>query len=286
MVDDQFERIGINLSPETPAPPAMSASGITRRDDGPVAVLVIDRPQVRNAIDTATMAALEAAVRGIAVEPEVRVIVITGAGDVAFSAGGDMREMQGMTPLGADQVMAVWQTGLDAIERSPKPVIAAVNGFAYGGGTELALACHIRVASSTARFGQTEIAHDHIPGGGGTQRLPRIIPLGLAYEHLLLGDPIPAEQALAWGLVNHVWAPSALMDETLALARRIAARAPVAVRYTLDAVREGLAMPLSGGLRLERALASLVLESGAAHDGFEAFFGRRGGSRRDDQTGD
>jgi enoyl-CoA hydratase len=176
--------------------------------------------------------------------------------------------------------MGHWQDTLERIERSPKPVIAAINGYAYGGGTELAMACHLRVASEDAKLGQPEIALDHIPGGGGTQRLPRLVPIGIAYEYLLTGEPIPAVDAHRIGLVNHVWAKAELMPNTLALASRIAQRGPVAVRYTLEAVREGLNAPLSVGLRLERALAGLVLESDEARAGLEAFLSKRRRAQR------
>ena len=135
------------------------------------------------------------------------------------------------------------------------------------------MACHIRVCASDARFAQTEIALDHLPGGGGTQRLPRLVPLGIAYEHLLLGTPIDAAQAHRIGLVNHVWPVRDLQRKALDLATRIAARGPTAVRYTMEAVRTGLQGPLEAGMRLERAFASLVNESPEARAGMEQFFG-------------
>ena len=227
------------------------------------------------------MRLIEDAIRDLGRDDGTRVIVLTGAGDVAFSAGGDMKEMQSFSALSGDQLMEVWQTGLEAIENSPKPVICAINGFAYGGGTEIAMACHIRVAVEGARLGQTEIALDHLPGGGGTQRLPRLVPLGFAYEHLLTGEPIEAEDAHRVGLVNHVWPRDEFADRTKDLAGRIAARGQVAVRYTLEAIREGLKGPLSTGIRLERALASIVLGSDDAQTGLEDFFtkGRRAGPK-------
>jgi enoyl-CoA hydratase len=258
----------------------MTEATIVREDHEHVSVLIINRPHVRNALDTTTMRKLGKMIEEIKCDNKVRVVVITGAGDVAFSAGGDIAEMSTFSPLKADVLMRHWQETLERIERSPKPVIAAINGYAYGGGTELAMACHLRVASEDAKFGQPEIALDHIPGGGGTQRLPRIVPLGIAYEYLLTGEPIPAAQAHRIGLVNHVWPKADLMSKTLALASRIAERGPVAVRYTLEAVREGLNAPLSVGLRLERALAGLVLESDEARAGLEAFLSKRRRAQR------
>lgn len=253
----------------------MIAETVRRYDRGAVATLQIERPEVRNAIDTATMLLLGKLTRVAIEDPVVRVIVIRGAGDKAFSAGGDMNEMINFTPLRSDQGMASWQDTLAIIERSPKPVIAAIRGFALGGGTELAMACHVRVASDDAKLGQPEIALDHLPGAGGTQRLPRLIPLGIAYEHLLTGDPIPVAEAHRLGLVNHVW-PAAQFDERVAeFAERIAERAPVAVRATMEAIWEARSAPLDSGLRTERALASLVLESPEARKGLDDFINKK-----------
>ncbi|HJQ57795.1 MAG TPA: enoyl-CoA hydratase/isomerase family protein [Vineibacter sp.] len=250
----------------------MARSPIVRKDRGAVAVLTLNRPAKRNAITTAMMWTLGDHIRRLQREPRVRAILLTGAGP-HFSAGGDMQEMLGMDTLATDDKMVAWQENLEVIERSLKPVIAAVHGAAFGGGTELAMACHIRICADDARFAQTEIALDHLPGGGGTQRLPRLIPLGLAYEHLLLGTPIDAATALRIGLVNHVSPRDRLMDDALDLAGRIAARGPVAIRYTMEAVRSGLMAPLEVGMRLERAFAALVNESAEARAGMRQFFG-------------
>jgi enoyl-CoA hydratase len=257
----------------------MTEPTVLRTDHGPVRFLTLNRPRVRNAIDIATMRLMHEEVARASDNDSVRAIVINGKGGVAFSAGGDMAEMIGFSPLSADTLMHVWQKALECIARSPKPVIAAVEGFAYGGGTELALACHFRVASDDARFGQTEIALDHLPGGGGTQRLPRLVPLGFAYEHLMLGDPISAQEAWRVGLVNHVWPKSEFLDRTLALAQRIAQRSPTAIRFTLEAIREGLNGSLDVGLRLERAMAGLVLESAEARKGLEEFLEKKRGAK-------
>ena len=247
-------------------------------EDG-IATLRINRPEVHNAVDLETMGLIESTMRSMRGDDRVRVIVLTGAGDAAFSSGGDMKEMQSFSAMTGDRLMEAWQAGLDAIETSPKPVICAINGLAYGGGTEIAMACHIRVAVEGASLGQTEIALDHLPGAGGTQRLPRLVPLGFAYEHLLTGEPIDAADAHRVGLVNHVWTRETFAERTVDLARRIAARSPDAVRYTLDAVREGLKSPLSVGLRLERALASMVIEGADARRGLDDFFAKRRNAR-------
>lgn len=237
-----------------------------------MAILWLDRAEKRNAITTAMMWMLGDLVRQCQRDPACRVILLAGKGP-HFSAGGDMQEMLGHDVLQTDDVMVAWQENLEVIERSIKPVIVAVQGAAYGGGTELAMACHIRVCAADARFAQTEIALDHLPGGGGTQRLPRLVPLGIAYEHLLLGTPIEAREAHRIGLVNHVWPVRELERKALDLATRIAARGPTAVRYTMEAVRTGLQGPLESGMRLERAFASLVNESPEARAGMEQFFG-------------
>jgi enoyl-CoA hydratase len=253
----------------------MSEPTILRRDHGRVAVVTVNRPAVLNALDIPTIRLLSREIAAIGEDPSVRVVVLTGAGDRAFSAGGDIAEMATMAGLATDHVMAAWQATLETIGRSPKPVIAAINGYAYGGGTEVAMACHIRVASADARLGQPEILLDHIPGAGGTQRLPRLVPLGLAYEYLLTGDAIPAAEAHRIGLVNHVWPTTELMVRSLELAERIAERSPTAVRLTMEAIRDGLAGSLETGLRLERALASLVLESEEARTGLQSFLAKR-----------
>ncbi|MFZ5780025.1 MAG: enoyl-CoA hydratase/isomerase family protein [Pseudomonadota bacterium] len=256
--------------------PAAIRSQILRENRGPVAILWLNRAGKRNAITTAMMWRLGGLLAECLADRRVRVVVIAGKGP-HFSAGGDMHEMRGMDVLETDDRMVAWQSNLECIERSTKPVIAAVHGAAFGGGTELAMACHIRVCSESARFAQTEIALDHLPGGGGTQRLPRLVPLSFAYEHLLLGEPIVAEEAWRIGLVNHVWPDTELVDRAVDLACRIARRGPVAVRYTMEAVRLGLQGPLDSGMRLERAMAALVNESPEAREGMRAFFesGRR-----------
>jgi len=259
----------------------MTEETILRRDEGAIAVLTLNKPHMHNAMDTGMIRRLGEMVAAIASEPAIRVIVIAGAGDRAFSAGGDLDEMLTYDALRGDIVMESWQWSLERIERSPKPVIAAIQGYAYGGGTELAMACHLRVARADAKLGQTEIALDHLPGGGGTQRLPRLVPIGLAMEYLLTGDAIPAEEAWRLGLVNHVWSMESFWQETMALAGRIAERSPTAVRYTLECVREGLRGPPENGQRLERALACLVMESEEARAGIAAFKERR---RRPNRT--
>jgi enoyl-CoA hydratase len=240
-----------------------------------LAILQIERPEIRNAIDINTMRLLGHLMRQVVDDPQVRVVIIRGAGERAFSSGGDMNEMAQFSPLASDQAMVAWQDTLGIIERAPKPVIAAIRGFALGGGTELAMACHIRLASDDAVLGQPEIALDHLPGGGGTQRLPRLIPLSMAYEYLLTGEQILAADALRLGLVNHVWPAAEFDDRVHQFASRIASRAPVAVRATLEAIWQARNAPLESGLRFERALASLILESADARRGLTEFLNKK-----------
>src|SRR5687768_4302711 len=192
---------------------------------GAVDVLTINRPDKRNALNGALRCSLLGALDAAARDTTVRVVVLTGAGDKAFVAGADIAEFEGRTPV--DQFRVMKQPSIfDAVERISKPVIAAINGFCLGGGMELALACDIRIASTSARFGQPEVNLGIIPGGGGTQRLPRIVGLGAACRMILTGDLIDAAEAFRLRLVEEVTAPDALMPRAIAIAETIAAKSP------------------------------------------------------------
>jgi len=252
----------------------MTADTLLQTHQGGVATLTINRPERRNAIDLPTIQAIDRALRAAIAADDVRVIVITGSGEVAFCAGSDMDEMERHTPLSFDLEMEAWTVALDAIESSPKPVIAAINGFALGGGNELALACHLRVAADHARFGQPEILLGHIPGCGGTQRLPRLLPRGVALELMLFGDALSVADAQRYGLVNQVWPKAEFAEKAQAYAARLAQGSPTALRYILESVRSG-EPPLGPGLRVERALCSVVLETRESKDGIAAYFEKR-----------
>src|SRR4051812_14633297 len=211
--------------------------------DAAVAILTINRPAVLNALNTATLAELRQAFDGLERDAEVRAIVLTGAGTKAFVAGADINELAVQSPTSGREHAAAGQQVLDAIERTAKPVIAAINGYALGGGCELAMACTLRIAADTARLGQPEINLGLIPGYAGTQRLARLVGRGRALELLLTGDPVSAQEAHRLGLVNRVVPAADLLKEATALATAIAAKAPIAIRYILDAVRQGLDMP-------------------------------------------
>ena len=241
---------------------------------GPVSVLTINRPDKRNALNGQLRCALLGALDAAARDSTVRVVVLTGAGDKAFVAGADIAEFEGRSPV--DQFRVMKQPSVyDALERLSKPVIAAINGFCLGGGMELALACDIRIASSSARFGQPEVNLGIIPGGGGTQRLPRVVGLGAACRMILTGDLIDAAEALRLRLVEEVVAADALLDRAVAIGDTIAAKSPVAVSAAKEATRAALSLPLDEGLKLERALFQLCFASDDKVEGVRAFLEKR-----------
>lgn len=248
---------------------------VTVEDRQGVRWVTINRPDKLNALNRQVLAALGAAMAAAVETREVRAVVITGAGEKAFVAGADIAEFEGLSTAQAQQLARRGQRLYDAIERCPKPVIAAVNGFALGGGCELAMACHLRVASSNARFGQPEVKLGLIPGYGGTQRLPRLVGRGRALQLLLTGGMIDAATALAWGLVNRVVEPAQLGETVQALAAEILAVSPGAVRRCLDAVAAGLDSPMERALEVEAALFGLCFGSPDAREGTEAFLAKR-----------
>lgn len=244
-------------------------------DRGSVRWLTINRPDKLNALNSQVLSALEEAVGAALKEASVRALVITGAGPKAFVAGADIAEFQGLSPAQAQALAARGQKLFTALEEAPKPVLAAVNGFALGGGMELAMACHLRVASETAKFGQPEVKLGLIPGYGGTQRLPRLVGRGRALELLLTGKMIDAKTALAWGLVNQVVPPEELESATQKLAEEILAVAPTAVSWCLKAVTEGQDLTLASGLELEAALFGLCASTEDFREGVSAFLEKR-----------
>ncbi|WP_027718115.1 enoyl-CoA hydratase-related protein [Desulfovirgula thermocuniculi] len=253
----------------------MSWNNILVEKDGHTAVLTVNRPQVLNALNAETLLEIDKAVDELAADPAVRVIIITGAGEKAFVAGADIAFMSKLTPLEARDFARLGQRVLGKIENLPKPVIAAVNGYALGGGCELAMACDIRVASEKAKFGQPEVNLGLIAGFGGTQRLTRLVNPGIAKEILFTGDMIDAETARRIGLVNHVVPAEELMAFCKSLASRIASRGPVAVRLTKEAVNEGLEMDLEKALAHEADLFGLVFATSDREEGISAFLAKR-----------
>ncbi|MDQ0285875.1 enoyl-CoA hydratase [Desulfofundulus luciae] len=253
----------------------MSWNNILVEKDGPVAILTINRPQVLNALNAETLTEIDGAIEELGADPAVRVIIITGAGEKAFVAGADIAFMSKLTPLEAKDFARLGQKVLSKIENLPKPVIAAVNGFALGGGCELAMACDIRVASEKAKFGQPEVNLGLIAGFGGTQRLTRLVNPGLAKEILFTADMFDAETARRIGLVNHVVPAEELLNFCRGMAGRIAARGPVAVRLTKEAVNEGLEMDLEKALVHEADLFGLVFATADREEGITAFLNKR-----------
>ncbi len=243
--------------------------------DAGVATITVNRPRVLNALNTQTLDELRRAVLAFRHDPDVRVLIVTGAGEKSFIAGADINELAVQTPVqGRDHAMR-GQHVLDLVENLGKPVIAAINGYALGGGCELAMACTIRIAADSARIGQPEINLGIVPGYGGTQRLARLVGRGRALELLLTGDHITAAEAWRIGLVNRVVPAAELMSETRKLARQLAAKAPVAIRYIIDAVNSGLQMPFAEAQVFEATLFGLVASTDDMREGTRAFLEKR-----------
>jgi enoyl-CoA hydratase len=243
--------------------------------DGAVAVVTLSRPKVLNALSARTLAELGHAIDALGAETAIRAIILTGAGEKSFVAGADINELAVQTPAQGKEHAAAGQRVFDRIETLGKPVIAAVNGFALGGGCELAMACTLRIAADTARFGQPEVNLGLTPGYGGSQRLPRLVGRGRALELLLTGDMIPASRAYEIGLVNRVVPAAELMTEARKLAAALAAKAPIAVRYILEAVHHGAEMPLAEAQHLEATLFGLVASTDDMREGTRAFLEKR-----------
>jgi enoyl-CoA hydratase len=247
---------------------------ILERDDA-VAVVTMNRPSVLNALDRRTLAELAETMAVLRADDSVRAIVVTGAGEKSFVAGADINELAAQSPVDGREYARAGQAVFDLIEHLGKPVIAAINGYALGGGCELAMACSIRIAADTARIGQPEINLGLIPGYGGTQRLPRLIGTGRALELLLTGEPITAAEAQRIGLVNLVVPAAELMPRARGMAATLAAKAPVAVRFVLDAVNQGAQQPLREAQALEATLFGLVAATSDMREGTSAFLAKR-----------
>ena len=253
----------------------MSFDNLLLERDGAVAVLTISRPQVLNALDTSTIDQLRRAVLELKHDRDVRAVVITGAGEKAFVAGADINELARQTPAQGKEHALRGQHVFDLIENMGKPVIAAINGFALGGGCELALACTLRLAADTARIGQPEINLGIIPGYGGTQRLSRLVGKGAALDLLLSGRHVTASEALQMGLVTAVVPAAELMGAARKLAADLAAKAPIAVQYIIEAVNRGLEVSFDKAQFLEATLFGLVASTEDMREGTSAFLEKR-----------
>ena len=253
----------------------MPGAGLRISLDGRVATITIDREGVLNALNTALMEELLQTLSDLGSDQAVGAIVLTGTGERSFIAGADIKEMAGKTPLEARAYSELGQEIAHKLETMRKPTIAAVNGYALGGGCEMALACDVRLASENARFGQPEINLGIIPGWGATQRLARATNIGYAKELILTGRMIDASEALERGLVQHVYPPDELMPRTLELARAMAAKSPVALYYAKEATNRSLHGDIGGNLVHEADLYSLMFSTEDAREGLNAFVEKR-----------
>ena len=243
--------------------------------DGAIAIVTVNRPHVLNALNAQTLDELRRVMLDLEADPGARVVVLTGAGDKSFIAGADINELAVQTPSSGRAHALAGQHVLDLIENLGKPVIAAINGYALGGGCELAMACTLRLAADTAKLGQPEIHLGILPGYAGTQRLSRLVGKGKAMELMLTGAPITASEAERIGLVNRVVPAANLMADAKTLAADLATRAPIAMEYIINAVNKGLEMPFAEACAFEATLFGLVASTDDMREGTQAFLEKR-----------
>lgn len=245
------------------------------KKDG-VAHITFNRPKVLNALNRKTVEELHEALKDARDDDSVRVLLLTGAGEKAFVAGADINELAQQTPVNGKEFSLYGQGVFQLLETMGKPSICAINGFALGGGCELALCCSIRMASKTAKLGQPEVKLGILPGYGGSQRLARLCGKGAAHELCLSGEMISADEAQRIGLVNHVYEPGELLPAAEALAKKIMQNAPLAVKYCMEAIERGIEMPQEEGLFLEATLFGLCCATEDMREGTKAFLEKRG----------
>jgi enoyl-CoA hydratase/carnithine racemase len=258
-----------------PVEGSMTLNNVIYETKGPIAYVTLNRPKVLNALNQGAWNDLRAVFEHARDDAAVLGVILTGAGDKAFIAGEDISELSHATALEAEKSSRSGQAVLDLIENLGKPVIAAVNGFALGGGCETAMACTIRLAAEHARFGQPEVKLGIPPGAGGTQRLPRLVGKGRALQLILSGEMISAQDAYRIGLVNEVVPAATLIARCEAVLRQILANAPVAVRFALEAVNKGMETSLSAGLLLEASLFAICAATEDKKEGTAAFLEKR-----------
>ncbi len=253
----------------------MAFDNLLLERDGAIAIVTVNRPKVLNALNAQTLDELRRAMLELGQDESARAVILTGAGEKAFVAGADINELAVQTPTGGREHALAGQHVLDVVENLGTPVIAAINGYALGGGCELAMACTLRIAADTAKLGQPEINLGLIPGYAGTQRLSRLVGKGRAMELILTGAPIAAGEALRIGLVNRVVPAADLMNEARKLAFDLARQAPIAMRYIINAINKGLEMPFAEACAFEATLFGLVASTDDMREGTTAFLEKR-----------
>ena len=253
----------------------MSYANIKVEADGALAVVFINRPDKLNALNNETISELIECVIEMSADDSVGAVILTGSGDKAFVAGADIGMLVDQGVMDGRSNAAHGQRLTQLMESSPKPYLAAINGYALGGGLELALACDMRYASTQARLGLPEVSLGIIPGYGGTQRLPRLVGMGRALEMMLTADPMKAEDACRVGLVNAVFAPEDLLDGVKAIAKKIISRGPTAVALAKQAARRGADLPMSEGLNVEADLFGVASSTAEMKEGMKAFLEKR-----------
>src|SRR5437763_3178265 len=253
----------------------LSLENVSYAKKGAIAYVTLNRPKVLNALNKRTWEDLKAAFEDVQDDDAVRGVILTGAGDKAFIAGADISELAQISAVEAEKTSTFGQAVLDLIENHGKPVMAAVNGFALGGGCETAMACTIRIAAETAKFGQPEVKLGVIPGGGGTQRLPRLVGKGRALQLILCGEIISAQEAYRIGLVNEVVLAAGLIPRAEAILTKIASNAPIAVKFALEAANKGMETSQGEGLLLEASYFGLCAATEDKKEGTSAFLEKR-----------
>ncbi|MGD8229312.1 MAG: enoyl-CoA hydratase-related protein [Desulfobacteraceae bacterium] len=253
----------------------MSAQEIILEKDQAIATIVFNRPEVHNALNAAMVDGLDKALDEIEADKNIRCLILTGAGEKSFLSGSDIKELSQRTPLSGIETSLKRQGLLNRIQNLPIPSMAAVNGYAFGVGCEIALACTLRVASEKAKMGQLEINLGIIPGAGGTQRLPRLVGRARAAELILMGKIIDAEEAYRIGLVNRVVPAERLMDVCREWAETLCEKSPIAMKYALRAINEGLEVDLATGLKIEALCLGACFASQDSKEGLNAFLEKR-----------
>jgi len=253
----------------------LALANVQYEKKGSIACVTVNRPKVLNALNTPTWTDLQAAFEDAKADASVLGVILTGAGDKAFIAGADISELAHVDAYDAEESSRFGQKVLDLIENLGKPVIAAINGFALGGGCETAMACTMRIAAEHARFGQPEVKLGLLPGGGGTQRLPRLVGKGRALQLILTGETISAQEAYRIGLVNEVVSAAGLIDRSETILKQIMANAPIAVKFSLEAANKGLETSQSEGLALEASYFGICAATEDKKEGTSAFLEKR-----------